>query len=72
MARNDSLPKNVAIRENPLRFNPNDKNQLHGGFHFPTLDIEDIEIVLRHHCISRKRWSGLWNPEQTSLSTVQT
>ena len=31
MARDDSLPENLAIREHPVRFHPNDIDSLHGG-----------------------------------------
>uniref|UniRef100_A0AC35F5H5 Large ribosomal subunit protein mL50 n=1 Tax=Panagrolaimus sp. PS1159 TaxID=55785 RepID=A0AC35F5H5_9BILA len=31
MARDDSLPENLAIREHPVRFHPNDTEALHGG-----------------------------------------
>uniref|UniRef100_A0AC34GRC6 Large ribosomal subunit protein mL50 n=1 Tax=Panagrolaimus sp. ES5 TaxID=591445 RepID=A0AC34GRC6_9BILA len=31
MARDESLPENLAIREHPVRFHPNDTEALHGG-----------------------------------------
>lgn len=31
MARNEELPKNIAISEHPFRFHPNDKSAIHGG-----------------------------------------
>ncbi|KAF7637744.1 hypothetical protein Mgra_00002720 [Meloidogyne graminicola] len=31
LARNEKLPQNLAIMENPRRFHPNDKTALHGG-----------------------------------------
>jgi len=31
MARDENLPANVAIREHPIRFHPNDTHALHGG-----------------------------------------
>lgn len=31
MARNEFLPKNIAVREHPIRFHPNDKDAIHNG-----------------------------------------
>jgi len=31
MARDEDLPKNIAVMENPVRFNPNDTESPHGG-----------------------------------------
>lgn len=32
LARDQTLPENLAVRENPVRFHPNDKEAIHGGF----------------------------------------
>lgn len=34
MARDDSLPNNLKIREHPARFHPNDYDAHHGGTSF--------------------------------------
>lgn len=34
MARDEALPNNIAIREHPVRFHPNDKTAPHGGMSF--------------------------------------
>jgi large subunit ribosomal protein L50 len=31
LARDETLPENLAVRENPARFHPNDKEAVHGG-----------------------------------------
>lgn len=34
MARNEFLPKNIAVREHPIRFHPNDKDAIHNGIYY--------------------------------------
>jgi len=31
LARDEAVPENLAVRENPVRFHPNDKEAVHGG-----------------------------------------
>jgi len=53
MARSDNLPKNIAIRENPFRFHPDDKDQPHQGI--PAFPGEGGEVFgLRNKRIYRQ------------------
>lgn len=49
MARDETLPENLSIRENPARFHPNDREAVHGG-----ISIHQVFIfTFRYYCISR-------------------
>ncbi len=39
LARDETVPENLAVRENPVRFHPNDKEAVHGGLLTPRLNL---------------------------------
>jgi hypothetical protein len=55
LARDETVPENLAIREHPIRFHPNDKESVHGGLLFGfVLICIDLQVSLHFLAAAEK------------------
>lgn len=59
MARDDTLPENLKIREHPVRFHPNDIESHHGGLVFCFLFTESLACLIPKRFLTKISVSGI-------------